>query len=156
MKSTGEILSMAQKRTLRHSKNRGEVRSCAWADKRLSCGLTRSGKFMMPPPNRKTFSLLGLALALVSCAVPKATVVAQPRATIAVVKEPEPIVVEASLPAMPDDGIRMPDMLGLPSDGDFRSTHPSGLKPVTGSGAVISRPPTDPPARVKPQAAVSE
>ena len=102
---------------------------------------------MMPIPKIKTIALLSAAWALASCVPPKALVVEQ----AAVPKKPEkvlpPVVSESELPALPDDGIRMPDMLGMPGDGDFRSTNPIGLKE---SGAVISRPPTDPPSRVKP------
>lgn len=105
---------------------------------------------MMPTPNIRTFALLGVALALASCAAPKAVVVEQ-----AVPKReeklPEPVLEE--IVVLPDDGTRMPDMLGMPSDGDFRSTSPVGQKTSSGSGAVISRPPTDPPSRVKPKVA---
>ncbi len=104
---------------------------------------------MMPTPNIKTSALLGVALALASCAAPKAVSVEQ-----AVPKKeeklPEPVLEE--MVALPDDGMRMPDMVGMPSDGDFRSTNPVGQKSSSGSGAVISRPPTDPPSRVKPKA----
>ena len=103
---------------------------------------------MMPTPNIKTFALLGVALALASCAAPKSTVVEQAAVPKTQESVPEPMVAESELPALPDDGIRMPDMLGLPGDGDFRSTNPVGMK---GAGAVISRPPTDPPSRVRPK-----
>jgi hypothetical protein len=108
---------------------------------------------MMPTPNIKTSALLGVALTLASCVAPKATVVEQAAVTKTQESVPEPMVAELELPALPEDGIRMPDMLGLPGDGDFRSTHPVGMK---GAGAVISRPPTDPPSRVKPKAADGE
>lgn len=108
---------------------------------------------MIPTPNIKTSALLGVALALASCAAPKATVVEQ--ATVPKTQEsvPEPVVAELELPAFPEDEIRMPDMLGMPGDGEFRSTNPVGMK---GAGAVISRPPTDPPSRVKPKPADGE
>ena len=106
---------------------------------------------MMPTLNIKTFALLGVALALASCAAPKATVVEQAPVPKKQESVPEPVVAESELPALPDDGIRMPDMLGMPGDGDVRSTSPVGQKTSSGSGAVISRPPTDPPSRVKPK-----
>ncbi len=105
---------------------------------------------MRPTPNKKTSALLGIALALASCAAPRAIVVERAAVPKTQKTVPEPMVAESELPALPDDGIRMPDMLGMPGDGDFRSTQPIGVK---GSGAVISRPPTDPPSRVKPKAA---
>lgn len=91
-----------------------------------------------------------MSWALVSCASPKATPVAEaPVAKKQEEKVPEPMVEEPSLPVMPDDGLRMPDMLAMPDEGEFRSTNPVP-KTGTQSGAVISRVPTDPPSRVKP------
>jgi hypothetical protein len=51
------------------------------------------------------------------------------------------------------DGIRMPDLLAMPTDADFRPTNPAAKRAQAGgpSGAVIARPPTDPPSRVKPK-----
>jgi hypothetical protein len=80
------------------------------------------------------------ALALLSCAAPKANVVAEapmkekkPAETAAV---PEPVT-----PNEPDDGIRLPDMLGLPNEGELRSAASvPGKTPE--SGAVIARPPS--------------
>ena len=95
--------------------------------------------------------LLGTAMALVSCVPPKAVIVAQAPVTKKVVKQQEPTVAEAPIPALPGDEIRMPsDMVGLPTDADFRATTP--VAPV-GSGSVFVRPPTDPPSRVKPKPA---
>jgi hypothetical protein len=43
---------------------------------------------------------------------------------------------------MVEDGIRLPDMLGMPGDGEFRTNRPAaGGSP--GSGAVIARPPVE-------------
>lgn len=100
------------------------------------------------------FTHASLALALGSCAPPKAIVIA----AAPVKKKVEPKVESLEVPqlpltGMPDDGIRMPEMLGLPGDGEFRATHPSLPRPVGETGAVISRPPTDPPSRVKPTVA---
>lgn len=99
-----------------------------------------------------TCALLGLAMALVSCALPKpAVVVAQPPAPKKVEKEPEATFPEPPVPSLPGDEIRMPpDMVSLPNDGDFRATTPLGSKSDPGAGAVFVRPPTDPPSRVKP------
>ena len=93
--------------------------------------------------------LAGLALA--SCAAPKATVVqevrAEPKQEV-VAKAPEPKVPEpekvAEVPQ--ESGLRMPNMLEMPGDGEFRPLNP----PAARAGAVISRPPTEPPTRVKP------
>lgn len=130
-----------------------EVQPCAWCAKQLSCGSARFEKLMTPIPNIKTLPLLGVALVMASCAAPKAIVVEQAPVPKKQEIKPEPLVVESELPAFPDDGIRMPEMLGMPEDGDFRSANPTGVKQ---SGAVISRPPTDPPSRVKPKAADRE
>lgn len=100
--------------------------------------------------------LLGLALALASCA-PKAAVVAEAPAVKKVQKTPEVVATEEPVMPLPeDDGLRMPDYLGLPGDRDFRSTNSAAPATGSASGAVISRPPTDPPSRVKPKAADGE
>lgn len=97
-----------------------------------------------------TCALLGISMALVSCAVPKATAVVQPPAIKKV--EPDAIVAEPPLPTLPGDEIRMPpDMVGLPTDLDFRATTPVSPKADPGAGSVFVRPPTDPPSRVKPK-----
>ena len=59
-------------------------------------------------------------------------------------------------PALPDDDIKMPDMLALPSEGEFRQSAGQGLKVTGEPGAIIARPPTDPPSRVKPTATEPE
>ncbi|MES2921414.1 MAG: hypothetical protein V4819_07705 [Verrucomicrobiota bacterium] len=101
-----------------------------------------------------TCALLGLAMALVSCVPPKATVVAQPAAPKKVEKEPEVTFSEPPVPALPGDDIRMPpDMVGLPSDEEFRATVPVAPRSEPGAGSVFVRPPTDPPSRVKPKPA---
>lgn len=96
--------------------------------------------------------LLGGTLVLASCVPPKATVVeAAPATPKKVEKAPEPVAPEPLEPPLPADGLRMPDMLAMPGDDDFRATNPS-TKTGEDAGAVISRPPTDPPSRVKPKA----
>ncbi len=105
---------------------------------------------------RKTrpFLVLAGSFLLASCAIPgKETAEPEP------VEPPEtgnaasgePVAFEEPpVPAIEDHGLRLPDMLSLPDDGDFRATNlPSGR---TGeAGPVVSRPPTDPPSRPKPQ-----
>lgn len=91
-------------------------------------------------------ALLGAVLMLVSCAAPKPVAVEKEGAETA--PPPPAAVTTADLTAMPDDGIRLPDMLGLPAEGDFKPTKPAGQ--AVESGAVIARPPTDAAPRVKP------
>ncbi len=100
----------------------------------------------------KACGVIGMAVALMSCAAPKATVVAEaPVEKKQKAPEPEgPVIAEPTLPV--DDGLRMPDMLAMPQEGDFRSTNATAPKTGRQSGAVISRPPTDPPSRMKPKA----
>jgi len=100
---------------------------------------------------KTTLALAGVVLSLASCAATKSFVRSwfpnrSPKAVAAQESTAEgaPAVTDpvGAMPAAAtDDGIRLPDMLGLPAEGDFRSTRPAG-QPVE-SGAVISRPPTD-------------
>lgn len=94
-----------------------------------------------------SIAALGLAVALSACVPPKAETVVEepPKKKETKVEAP---VVENPLPDFQDQGIRMPaDMLGLPSDNEFRSAgSPRGS---TNVGPVISRPPTEPPSRVR-------
>jgi hypothetical protein len=100
------------------------------------------------------YALLPMSMVLVSCVAPKATVIAPPPVVKNEEKKlPEPTPPEPMLPGLPDDGNRMPDMLVMPGEGEFRSTKPVAPKTGTEAGAVISRPPTDPPLRVKPKPA---
>lgn len=82
------------------------------------------------------------ALALLSCVAPKANVVAE-----APVQETKPAETAAGPePATsnePDDGIRLPDMLSLPNDGELRSAATLPGK-TSEAGAVIARPPSEP------------
>ncbi|MEO8617204.1 MAG: hypothetical protein ABI600_18850 [Luteolibacter sp.] len=103
---------------------------------------------------KHTFSAL-LLLALVSCVPPKAVVVEEPPPAVKKEKPKEPVLAEAALPNLPDDGLRMGNMLELPSDREFRTANSSAVKTGTDAGAVIARPPTDPPSRVKPKADAS-
>jgi hypothetical protein len=93
-----------------------------------------------------------LLLALASCA-PKAAVVEEnvpvKKEAPAVAEEAVPEVAPAlDLPTAPDNEIRVPGMLNLPSESDFRASNP--VLPGVGSSGVFVRPPTDPPSRVKP------
>jgi hypothetical protein len=103
----------------------------------------------MANTNFSTLVRLAPALALLSCAAPKAIVVeevevpAQPPA-------PEAVVIEDLPPPLPDGGFRMPDLLAMPGDEEFRATSPAFPSSQPGSGAVIARPPTEPPSRPKP------
>ena len=111
----------------------------------------------MPIPKSISSALVGITLILASCA-PKATVVKEePVAPVKKeTKQPEPSVPEP-LPVLPDDGLRMGNgLLEMPKDGDFRATNPSTPKVDGQGGSVISRPPTEPPSRVKPKEPASE
>ncbi len=106
----------------------------------------------MAIPKITAYAFLGLALGLGSCAAPKAIVIAAaPTAKKEEKKAPEPIVSGPLVPGLPNDGIRMPDMLAMPNEGEFRATNPTSPKTSGESGAVTVRPPTDPPSRVKPK-----
>jgi hypothetical protein len=95
------------------------------------------------------------AFALLACGPPKAIVVEEPTDGPATQASKHPGPAGLNEPALPDDGIRLPDMLTMPGDGEFRAGLPNA--PKDGAGAVISRPPTDPPSRPKkPKAATSE
>jgi hypothetical protein len=93
-------------------------------------------------PKPAALACLASAMAVLSCAAPKASVVAEAPA-----QETKPAetaaVPEPAAPGEPDDGIRLPDMLSLPNDGELRSTITSQGK-TPESGAVIARPPTEP------------
>jgi hypothetical protein len=85
------------------------------------------------------------ALALLSCAMPKASVVAKTPAPLTKI-EKSATVSEPIISDTPEDGIRLPDMLGLPDDGELRSSASlPGKTPE--SGAVIARPPSGTPEK---------
>lgn len=66
-------------------------------------------------------------------------------------KVPEPVVPEPVNPAlMEDDGLRIGE-INMPKEGDLRATSPLGNRPEGQGAPVISRPPTEPPSRVKPK-----
>ena len=106
----------------------------------------------MVKPNLRMFALLGLSLAAISCAAPKAAVVPEKKPVEKKQeKVPEPVAQEPDLPPLPsDDAPRLPGTLtDLPSDTAFRPSNP--VLPKVGAGGVVIRPPTDPPSRVKPK-----
>jgi hypothetical protein len=115
----------------------------------------------MAEMNHRIAVLMGLTLA--SCA-PKAVIVQEdqvvPRQAQESVKVPEPVAAETEIasPTLPaGEGLRpLKNMLDLPSEAEFRTAAPAGQKPGGGAGAVISRPPTEPPSRTKPKEEVPE
>ena len=128
------------------------LHSCAGSGKRLFFAVARFCVIRsMGITKYLTCTALGFALLLPSCA-PKATVVVEAPVLKKVEKVQEPVAPELSVPAQVDDGLRMPDMLAMPSEGDFRSTSPGAVKSSDSSGAVIARPPVDPASRLKPKA----
>ncbi len=85
-------------------------------------------------------------IAVCSCA-PKAVVVEESAPAVAEQEtkneekpeiEPEPVIA-----GPPDDGIRLPDMLTLPGENEFRKAPSPGAGRGSGSGAVIARPPSE-------------
>lgn len=98
-----------------------------------------------------TLARIAPALALYSCAAPKAIIVELPPASQHDPGAVPPEISEPEFPTLPDDGIRLPDMLAMPGDNEFRATAPTTPKAGSDSNAVIARPPTDPPPRPKPK-----
>jgi len=88
------------------------------------------------------------ALALLSCAAPKAIVVTTEAPPPDKDKLEETAVVsEPAVPNTSDDGIRLPDMLGLPDEGELRSAASLPPDKAPESGAVIARPPSGKPEK---------
>jgi hypothetical protein len=98
----------------------------------------------MLKPTLITLARIVPVLVLFSCAAPKATAIAEPPAPKQKV-EPKPEIPEPPVPAAPDDGIRLPDMMTMPGNNEFRPANPGQTAPPSGSGPVIARPPTEPP-----------
>ena len=103
-----------------------------------------------------TIAQLAPTLALLACAAPKAIVVQPPTTAKPDQAADQTKTANSGGPAAPNDGIRLPDMLAMPGDGEFRATSPTATKGGPEAGAVISRPPTDPPSRPKPKAPAGE
>jgi hypothetical protein len=101
----------------------------------------------MTTPKIAKSLLFVFVMGLVSCATHQAVPTTQAPADLA--STPNALPSDTAMPELPDDGIRMPDLFGMPSSDDFRSSHSPSVR-TEGSGSVISRPPTDPPSRVKP------
>lgn len=83
----------------------------------------------------KNPTILLAALALASCAPPKAIVIAEAPKKEVVIAPAAP-----ETPALADDGLRLPDMLVLPDDTQLRSVAP--LK-KDGDATIITSPPTE-------------
>ena len=87
-----------------------------------------------------------VTIAVCSC-VPKAIVVEQNAPTVAALepkKEETPEVQpEPTLSGPPNDGIRLPDMLTLPGENEFRKPVTSSSPGSGSGGAVIARPPSE-------------
>lgn len=113
---------------------------------------------MLPVKTKFAISVRLLpGLALLACAPPKAIVVEAPTGVPTAETSGNPGLAGMNEPALPDDGIRLPDMLTMPGDGEFHAGRPNAPKDGSAAGAVISRPPTDPPSRPKkPKAATPE
>lgn len=79
------------------------------------------------------------AISLASCELaPKALVIAEePKPTRK--QQPQPVVTQIPPSSEKEDGLRMPDMLTLPDDGQLRSASPE----TSGDAAVIVRPPAE-------------
>lgn len=85
--------------------------------------------------------MIAPAFALLCCAPPKAIVVEEPGVRPKVENKQETAAVPSE-PAVDDDGIRLPNMLGMPGENEFRSSRPATGGP-SGSGAVIAKPPVE-------------
>jgi len=87
--------------------------------------------------------MIAPAFALLCCAPPKAIVVEEPGVRPKVEDKQETAGAEQpSTPAVEDDGIRLPNMLGMPGENEFRSSRPASGG-SSGSGAVIAKPPVE-------------
>jgi hypothetical protein len=99
----------------------------------------------MLKPQFHALACLASTMALLSCAAPKAIVVIEePPVSATETKAVPAMASEPAAPEMPDDGIRLPDMLGLPDEGELRSASTTPGNGIPESGAVIARPPTKP------------
>ncbi len=89
-------------------------------------------------------ALIFPAFVLCSCAAPKAEIVKEAPAPKTKSTQPVAAIEPATAThKKPDDGIRLPNMLDLPAESEFRSTRPAA--PSNSTGAVIARPPTETP-----------
>ena len=100
-----------------------------------------------PQPMVKPFVLWippAVMIAVLGSCVPKAVVVAEETQPVVAAAEPEKEepAPEPVIAGPPDDGIRLPDMLTLPGENEFRKPASSGTR-GSGSGAVIARPPNE-------------
>lgn len=72
---------------------------------------------------------------------------AAPVATI--VPEATPETSKPTKPAMPDDGLRLPDMLTMPQDNELKASASAAPANASEPAPVVARPPTDPPVQPK-------
>jgi hypothetical protein len=94
--------------------------------------------------NRPAIWICSVVTIAVSSCVPKAIVVVEETPPVVAAAEPEKEepAPEPAIAGPPDDGIRLPDMLTLPGENEFRKPASSGSQ-GSGSGAVIARPPSE-------------
>lgn len=86
--------------------------------------------------------LSGMTLA--SCAAPKAAVIEAPPVPKKVVKAPQTLAQVPQPQPVINEGLRMPDMLAMPSESEFRASNPAASRVANEAGAVIARPPRPP------------
>jgi hypothetical protein len=72
---------------------------------------------------------------------------AEPAPVATIVPE---VTAKPTKPMMPDDGLRLPDMLTMPEDKELKAAASTPAEKPSEPAPVIARPPTDAPA--KPQA----
>ena len=96
-----------------------------------------------------TLAQLAPALALLACAAPKAIIVELAPAAKKGATTGDAGLADPAFPELPDDGIRLPDMLAMPGEGEFRASARGSNNSKAEANAVVARPPTDPPPRPK-------
>lgn len=106
----------------------------------------------MPSLNFQLIALLGgiVSIAAISCAPPAPVV--PPTPVPAVVKTETPLVEPPTQPVPTverNPEIKVEDMTNLPKDDVFRSNPSAGVPRSGEPAAVVSRPPTEPPSRIK-------
>ena len=73
---------------------------------------------------------------------------AEPAPVATIVPEP---AAEPTKPVMPDDGLRLPDMLTMPQDTELKATSSAPAIKSSEPAPVIARPPMDEPPKPKAQ-----
>lgn len=89
------------------------------------------------------------AVLLIGCAATRQDPASDAPAPTAAVSAPDAAAVT---PVVPDDDLRLPEeeFLKMPGEGEFRIAGGASPNASPNGGAVIVRPPTDPPSRPKP------